>query len=462
MGKLPGKTKFAGRRRTSTRVAGFSSHPDSTGGEIQYVPIEPFAINVNTTVSIKLKIAPHESGSLIGFGGWYACSTPVEINIDSNYPNKKCKSDYTFPNWNKVGSIITSLGSDEATIITLTFSAKSKGDIYLYHFGCGIITHKHMEAAKTEKPTLLNNMHIFSPEANFYDAEGICEVSALSTKSKSHTLILKSCNRCARMLPVNVENERNALSFSNHCVAAHRRPCKHTGFGKLKDIDTDKTVQLEYGFQLECRYCKKFEVNAAHNPQRSAAQMKEDGARRRAFELLLTDLYGGSPQLKYRQETKRELSTDIWEKFNKKCFKCGTPLLTEKEMNLDHTRPLAFFWPLDKTATCLCKSCNSQKRDKPPVEYYTDLELRSLSKITGLEYTILKNPEPNLAAIKHLIAKKDWFFDVFCRRPELLKVRDGKRTSELLIKAIQKVTNHSKGHISFDFQSEFSKYEYND
>ena len=31
--KLPGKTQFSGRRRTTTRTAGFSSHKDSTGGE---------------------------------------------------------------------------------------------------------------------------------------------------------------------------------------------------------------------------------------------------------------------------------------------------------------------------------------------------------------------------------------------------------------------------------------------
>lgn len=121
-------------------------------------------------------------------------------------------------------------------------------------------------------------------------------------------------------------------------------------------------MQLEYGYQLECRFCKKYEVNAAHNPQRTAAQMKEDGARRRAFELLLTAIFDKSPQLMYREKFNgRELTDDIWLKFGKKCFNCSTELESPKDMHLDHTRPLALLWPLDETATCLCGSCNSQK-----------------------------------------------------------------------------------------------------
>ncbi len=98
--------------------------------------------------------------------------------------------------------------------------------------------------------------------------------------------------------------------------------------------------------QLECRFCKKFEVNAAHNPQRTMAQMKEDAARRRAFELLIEALEGGSAQLRYRHSTGRELSDDVYSNFEGECFKCGEPL-KGRSWHLDHTRPLALLWPLD-------------------------------------------------------------------------------------------------------------------
>ncbi len=70
-----------------------------------------------------------------------------------------------------------------------------------------------------------------------------------------------------------------------------------------------------------------------------------------------------------------EFDVYIWENFDKKCFKCKKELSTPKEMDLDHTLPLAYLWPLDSTATCLCPSCNSSKSDKFPKDFYTNKEL---------------------------------------------------------------------------------------
>jgi hypothetical protein len=189
-------------------------------------------------------------------------------------------------------------------------------------------------------------MFEISPEALFVDGttiDGTVKVVApKSSETGSHPLLLKSCNRCGRYLPINFPSERNHLSFTNHCVADHRRPCQHASFGRLRNIDgSGEILQLDYGFQLECRFCKKFEVNAPHNPQRSSAQMKEDGARRRAFEFLLAELYQGTPQLRYRHEYNSELADDVWKRFGRKCFSCDAVLKSPREMHLDHTRPLA-------------------------------------------------------------------------------------------------------------------------
>lgn len=264
-------------------------------------------------------------------------------------------------------------------------------------------------------------------------------------------IVLKSCNRCARFLPINIDNERHHLSFTNHCVAEKRRPCKHAGFGRLRNVDSGEIFQLEYGFQLECRFCKKFEVNAAHNPQRSAAQMKEDAARRRAFELLLTELYGGSPALTYRHVTGGgELAEDVYRRFDGRCFKCRTPLATPNDMHLDHTRPLALLWPLDGTATALCATCNSSKRDRPPVAFYSRDELARLADLTMIPLEELESPDPNREAIKLLSDRLDWFFDVFLERPELQEVRDGKIAADLLLKALQKALNAAPKESRFD------------
>ena len=323
--------------------------------------------------------------------------------------------------------------------------------------------HKHYDTAPEK---LMKNMFEAAPEAIFIDGdiEATVEISLPEdSDSGEHELILKSCNRCGRYLPINVgtdgENERNHLSFTNHCVAAHRRPCKHPTFGKLRNIeDPADIIKLDYGYQLECRFCKKFEVNAAHNPQRSSGQMKEDGARRRAFELLLEDLYQGSPQMIYRHKYKSELADDTWKKFHKKCFNCGTDLPTARSMHLDHTRPLAYLWPLDETATALCKSCNSLKRDRMPAAFYTKPgHLDLLAEITGIPIDELLNPRPNEAAIKLLLARKEWIFTTFLTRPEMVKERDGKITGELVVKALQRVLASSPTSCKVDLQAEYEK-----
>ena len=196
-------------------------------------------------------------------------------------------------------------------------------------------------------------------------------------------------------------------------------------------------LRLEYGFQLECRYCKKFEVNAAHNPKRTAAQMKEDAARRRAFELLIEAMMGGAEQLAYRLRTGRELTEDVLERFGHRCFKCSKNL--QGGWHLDHTRPLALLWPLDETATALCGDCNSQKRDRPPSQFYTPAEIKRLAAIVGLDEEVLRNPAPNTVILSELLKRLPWFFDEFLTTDDMTKERDGKTAGELLVKALDKV-----------------------
>lgn len=449
--KLPGKTQFSGRRRTTTRKSGFSSHENSTGGEYKIENQDTYILEKGECLSLIFNIPDHNPDDLVAFGGWYFSDHFLDINIELGGFTKKTLTDWKEGNWAKFGSMGFSSTKENIPWTRISFKALEDTKISFYDIGCGIVAHKHIDAAKAnpDKKHLLNNMYQFAPEANFYVTEG--EVSIVINddrnleleSTKPTSIYLKSCNRCARFLPINIKDERYHLSFSSHCVA--NAPCTHTGFGKLKNIRDETYLNLHHGFQLECRYCKKFEVNAAHNPQRTADQMKEDGTRRRHFELLLTHLFKGSPQLNYRKENPgKELTTDIWEKFGKKCFKCQADIPSAREMNLDHTRPLALLWPLDKTATCLCKGCNSQKRDRPPSEYYAENEIEKLSVITGISIEDLNNPGPNLIAVNKLVSDLDWLILEFCHKPELAKERDGKLTAELFLKALQKTLNKTE------------------
>jgi hypothetical protein len=161
--------------------------------------------------------------------------------------------------------------------------------------------------------------------------------------------------------------------------------------------------------------------------------------------VLLTELYEGSPSLLHRKRfAGQELVDDVWKRFDGSCFKCGTRLATQKGMHLDHTRPLALLWPLDETATCLCATDNSAKRDRPPSEFYDADELARLSEITRVPLAELDDPSPNVEAIQLLASRLGWFFDDFLQRPELQMERDGKTPADLLVKALQKAINRSE------------------
>lgn len=64
--------------------------------------------------------------------------------------------------------------------------------------------------------------------------------------------------------------------------------------------------------------------------------------------------------------------------FQNKCFRCGST----KRLCLDHHYPLSKGYQLQKyNCVLLCSSCNSQKKDKLPEEFYTLDELISIALI---------------------------------------------------------------------------------
>ena len=460
-------SKLSIKRRSSTRTSGFKSHPNATGGEVKYESVKTYKLKQGHFLKIifnfdNINFQPND---FIGLGGWVYYRGNIDLSYNWN-PNIRHRAVNTISgDWHAIGIIYKIKNETNIEHCEVLIKAKSDSILAFWNINCGTILHKYITDTLKTKPSLLNNLYTIAPEANFIKNTGSVLYKSNYTKSEyiehidipendtdNVDILLKSCNRCARYLPINYPNERHTLSFSNHCVS--RAPCNHTGFGKLRiignNIKDESYLDLHFGFQLECRFCKKFEVNAAHNPQRTADQMKEDGIRRRNFELLLSELFGENPQIKYRANTGRELATDIWEKFEKKCFKCKKNLPSPQDMHLDHTRPLALLWALDDTATCLCADCNSQKSDKFPSEFYTNDELIQLSKITNVSLDDLRSNAPNIIAVEKIISNIDKVLYDFCFRPALLKENAGKIPAELLLKSLQRVIDMTKYKGQYD------------
>ena len=458
-GKLSGKnTAIALRRRETTRRSGFGVKEGNTGGTYQTdTATICYELTPHSPIEITFEV-PQGVDVFSGFGMWFAIDhdEPSDIKITQTSGNitQLVKKIFERPNWSKLGSMWIG-NSEDSTSLTFKVTSKIETTFYLYEALSGTVSETELDIAPA---ALKKNMYMFSPEALFIAQPGTVKILGKEAQGKKQ-ITLKNCNRCGRYLPINTGNERQHLSFTNHCTAPHKVPCSDSTFSKLKRPgEKTPSLILRNGFQLECRFCKKFYVNAALNPQRTVGQMREDGQRRRAFELLINKALGKSPLLEYKQNHPgRELADDIWQKFDKKCFKCKKPLKLN-EINLDHTRPLALLWPLDETATSLCRDCNGDKRDRSPSEFYTTKELEELSKATGLELSELQAPHPNLDVLDLLWNRKAWIFDTFFQDPAFAKIRQGKDTRNLIVKALDKTSQRAPERHRYNFSGAYADF----
>jgi hypothetical protein len=206
---------------------------------------------------------------------------------------------------------------------------------------------------------------------------------AVASKQSVH-IQLKKCSYCQRLLPVDPKRV-GALAFHKH----NAKKSKH---------------------QNECRACKKWRINDDFNPRRTTDQLHESSVITRERSLLLRE-----PEILQAIKDRQGgagLKSIVWRKFGKRCFRCDKTLELA-DVQLDHTRPLAYLWPIDEHATCLCGECNNFKKDKFPVDVYNDHQLGALAKFTGLSRNQLGQKKVNaieLARIKKEIVSfaREW------------------------------------------------------
>jgi hypothetical protein len=352
--------------------------------------------------------------------------------------------------WQRIGLIeqIT-VDTQNADIYEVQFKVSIQTEQVVSVFGSmiGALTHPHF-IEHDESEAFWTKTSLYVPEILYLDPVEDAVPLALTRSTHQGTgrpVVSKSCNRCARYLPIDVENELNAITYSNHCKK--RAPCKHNAFSRYRIVEDstdvlslfveDGFVVTRYGYQLECRVCKKFFVNKPLNPMRDSTQHREDGLRRRALEPLISKLLDSTwSYRRFEIENGEKFDVHIWGKFGRKCFNCGKDLPTPRDMDLDHTRPLVFLYPLDPSATCLCPTCNSQKRDKFPVDFYHPDKLEELSDKTGIPLSILQQRRINDKVAKKLFERIEWFFDEFLATPDYQKDRKGKKTADLIVQSL--------------------------
>ncbi|WP_297813559.1 hypothetical protein [uncultured Finegoldia sp.] len=460
-------------RRGVTRESGYHTCDETTGGECRVLHAEQYVCERNsvtftfTRPSVDVVELFEKNLSIIAFGGYIHSSKKATVSLDMSYSYEKkgyvlsedLEQTIEANNWSGIGIHAEQLINKDSqlidVVVKMTISSQQRNVLDFIAFDFDVVSKEEFQDTSCATSFYQKtSMHV--PYLYYLRSDLPFDLYLTSGQefTEGKCIIAKSCNRCGRYLPINIDDESKTLCFSLHCKK--RAPCVHSTFRaykiqnisnvkesdlKVLNIEGDKFVSY-YGHQLECKACKKFFVNAPLNPQRNAQQFKEDSLRRRAIEVLVNSLLDRNIiHFEFERRTKKEFSRYIWEKFDKRCFKCGpdSDPIELGDMALDHTMPLAYLYRLDETATCLCSSHNSQKSDNFPVDYYTKGELSRLSEITGLSLDLLYKKEVNQQVLDLLVKNVVWFYDEFLMQPNYQKVRDGILTADKINDSLKRI-----------------------
>jgi hypothetical protein len=482
------------KRRLTRQRSGFSVSGTRTGSECKILPTnrikvttKRFELSKKFDDVIFTKLFDEEIG-IFGMGGYFKANKQLSVFLEIDLINKKSSIKkaqkrivLAANHWTRIGVDIEHKivnMTDKFSISTSIMFVNSGGNYGLEFYGLCAGVVKYYADKPEYKKTYFEKTELYKPDIYYLDNVDFYYDKTVVKELSPGFLVCKSCNRCARFLPIDLSNEKNALGFSNHCKK--KAPCSHTAFSRYL-IENPKNISLlpenlkksiviynknqyirtYFGFQLECRSCKKFVVNAPLNPLRNKAQHHEDSARRRAFERLIIELTGNDVVKNFRFINGIEFQEYIWKRFSKKCFGCGKEIKKIIDMDIDHTLPLAYLWPLNNSATALCKTCNSQKHELFPSEFrlYNKKKLRKLSSLTGIPFKVLNSKERivNMTVAKLLKQKVVWFFDDFLARKDYQKIKRGKKVADLIYKALNKVLTTVNLDLVMEYEKKTSK-----
>lgn len=314
-----------------------------------------------------------ESGIIVAFGDYIAAEASRKLTARlSQGDASKIRIFDVSVDFTRVG---LALSSHEHGPISLELSWLGGDSLDVWGLDIGAaaipdgVTHEEiLEAGRSITPETYYLDHAIAINAD------LASSNASVTAEEGSRLHLKKCSYCGRLLPVDM-NKLGSLAF-------HKHNAKRTHH------------------QNECRSCKKWRINDNFNPSRTVDQLHESSVITRERKIFLQE---SRILNEIKKRTGEGLKSQIWERFDRSCFNCQRSISLD-QVQLDHTRPLAYLWPIDEHATCLCAECNNNKKDRFPVDFYNESQLRELSRICGLPYGELVQKCVNMEQLEKIIA----------------------------------------------------------
>lgn len=318
-----------------------------------------------------------QEAGCFGFGGYFVAKPGTLVKVTVTDANRVNEADFHVgTSWTRAG---LALDISAPGPISLSVSWPARSQLHVWGLNAGLVRLPQGLGAAAPTGACLGASHLcpeslYLPHESPMMLEPCAEESSAFLTAPGLSVSLKKCSYCGRLLPLNPA-KLGSLAFHKHLA----KVTKH---------------------QNECRACKKWRINDEFNPARTTDQLHESSVITRERKLFLRE-----PEIlqQIKQRTGAGLKSQVWERFGRRCFYCKKPLALD-EVHLDHTRPLAYLWPLDVHATCLCAAHNNQKQDKFPIDFYTDAQLQELSLICGLPYDELRQKRLNFSELNRLRA----------------------------------------------------------
>lgn len=317
-------------------------------------------------LSYSAEVGAAEPPGYIGFAGFIAANTAgmatVGLNVGTTRMTQSLAVDAS---WRRFGLAVERSGASlvQASLEVAGATSANLWGVVLDRFLVppAILASAAASGRDVDLRTL-NEWHL-APETFYFD-HGLSGTVAPTNVgdlqvSRGKLIRVKKCSYCGRYLPLDPDR-LGQLSFHAHRAKVSRH-------------------------QNECRACKTWRINGTFNPLRTVDQLNESSLITRERKLLLRE-----PMIlqKIKNRDGEGLKSQVWRRFGKVCFRCKQPLRLAS-VQLDHTRPLAYLWPIDEHATSLCEMCNNSKHDAFPVDFYTQDQLVELSALCGLPYEAL-------------------------------------------------------------------------
>lgn len=313
----------------------------------------------------------------VAFGGYVSPSDAIDLQVELETDDGANHSSTALlpPEWTRVGAVIE---APDATHARVRLSWPADATLDVWGLAIDPVDLPGGVAEIVESVDTLRQMHLV-PETYYLPHESAVAVdideaaSGVLTVYPGGEISLKKCSYCGRQLPLDMAR-LGLLAFHKHNAKRTRH-------------------------QNECRACKAWRINSHFNPLRTDDQHHESSTITRERKLLLRE-----PEIlqAIKDRAGAGLKSQVWEHFGRRCFKCDAELALG-EVQLDHTRPLAYLWPIDEHATCLCAQCNNTKKEKFPVDFYNENELVRLSGLTGLSVKELKRKSLNEVELDRIL-----------------------------------------------------------